>query len=114
MELLRELDETDERLHDNVIHDANSVLGLIALREGNTVSAKEHLLAAGKTPGSPHLDSFGPNMRLAKELLEHGEQETVLDYFRLCGNFWKREELDEWISEVEAGRIPDFGPNMDY
>ena len=46
-------------------------------------------MAAGATPGSPQLDSFGPNMTLAKELLEKGQPDVVLHYFALCKNFWE-------------------------
>jgi hypothetical protein len=52
----------------NTIHDGNLVLGRLALVAGDVAAAKRHLLAAGATPGSPNLNSFGPNMSLAKEL----------------------------------------------
>lgn len=57
----------------NRIHHGNLILGRIALTQGDVAEAKTRLLAAGKTPGSPQLNSFGPNMMLAKELLELGE-----------------------------------------
>jgi hypothetical protein len=55
-------------------------------------------------------------MSLAKELLERGEQNTVLQYFDLCRNFWRSHmaNLDNWRSQIQAGRIPDFGPNLKY
>jgi len=102
--------------YGNAIHKANLALGRVELRKGNRAGAKEYLLAAGKTPGSPQLDSFGPNMTLAKELLEAGEREAVLEYFRLCGEFWKADlgSLVNWRQLVEKGRIPNFGPNLLY
>lgn len=62
------------------------------------------------------MDSFGPNMTLAKDLLEKGEKKVVLDYFELCRKFWEARfsKLDAWKSDVEAGRMPDFGANLDY
>lgn len=96
------------------VHQGHLILGRIALRAGDMAKAREHLLAAGKTPGSPALNSFGPNMLLAKELLEKGEREGVLEYFRLCGSFWKKDKLDAWAREVRAGEIPDFGANLEY
>jgi tetratricopeptide (TPR) repeat protein len=98
----------------NLVHHGHLVLGRIALRDGDMKTAQEHLLAAGKTKGSPQLNSFGPNMTLAKELLEKGERQTVLEYFKLCGAFWKKGVLDAWTEEVQAGKIPDFGANLEY
>ena len=40
-------------------------------------------------PGSPQLNSFGPIMSLAEELLEQGEPDTVLEFFAECRKFWK-------------------------
>jgi hypothetical protein len=92
------------------------VLGRLALRSGDREQAKRHLLEAGKTTGSPTLCSFGPNMMLAKELLEHGEREAVIQYLRLCGNFWytNNHQTEQWIQEIEQGGVPDFGANLDY
>ena len=80
------------------------------------IDAKLRLLASGRTKGSPTLDSFGPNMSLAKDLLERGEREVVLEYFKLCSAFWKRgaDRLDAWTAEIKQGQIPDFGANLDY
>ncbi len=98
------------------VHDSNMVLGRIALKEGKTEDAKQYLLAAGASTGSPVLDSFGPNMSLAKDLLDKGEKDTVLQYFDLCRKFWKDDngQLDKWTADVKAGRTPDFGANLVY
>ena len=56
--------------YGNAIHQGHLILGRLALMDGNVQQAKEELIAAGNTPGSPQLNSFGPNMTLAKELLE--------------------------------------------
>jgi hypothetical protein len=102
--------------YGNAIHDGNLVLGRIALKEGRKDEAKRYLLEAGKSPGSPQMNSFGPNMSLARDLLEKGERETVLQYFELCRKFWKmgQGDLDQWTKEVKAGQIPDFGANLVY
>ncbi|MFA6242397.1 MAG: hypothetical protein WC655_15790 [Candidatus Hydrogenedentales bacterium] len=100
----------------NIRHKANIVLGRVALRRGDVDSAKQHLLEAGKTEGSPQLDSFGPNMALAQELIAQGERTVIIEYFDLCGKFWKfgAERLAEWKANVEKDITPDFGPNMIY
>jgi hypothetical protein len=75
--------------YGNSVHDANLVLGRIAANEGRTEDAKKHLLAAGQSPGSPQMNSFGPNMSLALDLLRLKEKDVVLQYFNSCRTFWK-------------------------
>jgi len=102
--------------YGNNIHFGNIILGKIALASNDLEEAKERLINAGKTPGSPQLNSFGPNMGLAKELLQKGEKDAVLEYFELCSKFWERsrhlQKLRKWSVEVKDGKIPDFGPNL--
>jgi hypothetical protein len=104
--------------YGNNIHHGNIILGRIALAAGDLEQAKKRLIEAGKTPGSPQLNSFGPNMALAKELLEKGEKDVVLEYFKLCSKFWKSErhlqKLKEWSAEVKEGKMPDFRANLNY
>jgi tetratricopeptide (TPR) repeat protein len=104
----------DDKGFGNSRHYGNMILGRLALRMGELEKAKEYLLKAGEIPGSPQLDSNGPGMALAKELLEQGERETVLQYFTLCARFWKHNhgKLQQWTSEVQRGRIPDFGRHL--
>jgi len=102
--------------YGNAVHDVNIVFGRIAVSEGRIEDAKAHLLGAGKSPGSPQMNSFGPNMSLAKDLLEIGEKEVILKYFKLCAKFWKKKfsKLDQWTREVQSGQIPNFGANLIY
>jgi hypothetical protein len=102
--------------YGNKVHKANLVLGRLAAREGRMVDAVRLLRTAGETPGSPQLNSFGPNMSLAKDLVELGETEAVLAYFEQCRVFWKMggPRLDAWTSDVKAGRVPNFGANLIY
>ena len=102
--------------YGNAIFYGNLVLGRVALQHGNVVQASQYLLAAGGTPGSATLDSFGPNMTLAKELLGKGQSDTVLQYLALCKNFWKmdRGKLDEWSATIRGGGIPNFRANLKY
>lgn len=102
--------------YGNAVQDANLVLGRIAVREGRIDDAKRYLLEAGKSPGSPQMDTFGPNMSLAKDLLEKGERKVVLEHFELCRKFWKMHngQLDQWSQQVKDGKIPNFGANLVY
>ncbi|MEL7123092.1 MAG: hypothetical protein AAFO07_26820 [Bacteroidota bacterium] len=75
--------------YGNAIHKANIMLGKIALKENQIELAKQYLIKAGKTPGSPQLNSFGPNLSLAKELLEHGERKAVIEFIKQSKKYWK-------------------------
>ncbi len=93
------------------------LLGRVALRRDKNVAIARILLtAAGKTPGSPQLNSFGPNMSLAKDLLAAGERDTVIEFFGECSSFWKQEfsKLNEWTATVKGGGVPEFGANLRY
>jgi hypothetical protein len=108
--------ETTRSTHGNAVHKGNLVLGRIAVREGRIADAVKFLQASGATTGSPTLNSFGPNMLLARDLLAAGQKEAVLAYFEQCRAFWKMggERLDRWSQEVKAGVVPDFGANLRY
>jgi len=102
--------------YGNAIYYGYFLLGRVALRQGNVSLATHYLLNAATTPGSPQLNSFGPNVTLAKELLEKGQAPAVLQYFVLCKNFWKmdRGRLEEWSAAVRAGETPNFAANLNY
>jgi hypothetical protein len=98
------------------VHYGNLILGRLALRAGQLGEAKMRLLEAGTTVGSPALKTGGPNMMLAKELLELGERDTVVEFLKRCSSFWQSDDqkVDQWIYTIEHGGIPDFGPNLHY
>ncbi len=104
--------------YGNAIHHANLVLGRIRLRRNDMAEAKEFLQRAGAAPGSPQLDSFGPNMTLAKELLEKKEKDAVLVYLDEVHEFWSSEyvenEIRQWKQQILEDQIPDFGANLSY
>lgn len=105
----------------NVAHNSHQILGLLRLREGDLEGAREHLLAAGRTPGSPQLNSFGPRLVLAREMFHRGERRVVLDYLDLVARFWAVERegrphglarqhqrlLQRWRADIQAGRLPE-------
>lgn len=107
---------TNSSNYGNAVQDANLVLGRIAVREGKIAEAKKYLAASGKSNGSPTMNSFGPNMSLALDLLKVGERDAVLEHFIRCRKFWKLhpEKLDKWMQEVMAGKTPNFGANLIY
>ncbi len=99
--------------HGNLDFALHQLLGRIALAQGDGKEAAAQLIASGKTPGSPQLNSFGPSMSLASELLGKGERKAVVEYLDLCAKFWSsgRSKMPDWKSQIEKGETPDFGPN---
>ena len=77
-------------------------------------TARSELGLSGAVSGTPQLKSFGPQMTLAKALLEKGDREAAVNYFAACGKFWKMDwgKLKKWTRQVRAGEIPDFGGNL--
>jgi hypothetical protein len=105
-----------DKRNGRTTHDGNIILGRVALKQGDIKKAGEHLIMAGQISGGAALSSFGPNMALAKELLEHGEKEVVLQYLELCKKFWSRgePELERWSATIKKGGMPNFGANLVY
>jgi hypothetical protein len=91
---LEALDDTKNAKSDwsvaDSVHHAHIILGRIALRSGDLTEAKE--------------------------LLEKGERDAVIDYFQKCASFWKndRGQLMQWAATVREGGIPNFGANLAY
>jgi len=55
-------------------------------------------------------------MTLANDFLEAGEKEVVIEYFKDCKKFWKRNNgrLDSWIASIKGGGKPYLGANLKY
>jgi hypothetical protein len=96
--------------YGNAIHDGHRILGHVALREGDVDAARTHLLESAKTPGSPQLNSFGPELTLARDLLAKGERDAVIQYLQSLRTFWKGSDaaIDNWIVLIRGGRTPDL------
>ena len=98
-------------------YQANLMLGRIALAEDDPTAAGDYLIAAGRLAAWPSLFPlmvWPPDMRLAEELLDHGEREVVLEYLKLCALHWEYDELHEWADEIRAGGIPKFDRAFRY
>ena len=100
----------DSSDYGDQFHIGNITLGKVALAQGDVQGAASYLLLAGSAPGSTQLKYSGPDTELAKQLLEKGEQESVLRYLDQCASFWERgqDKLREWAILVRAGQVPSF------
>jgi tetratricopeptide (TPR) repeat protein len=106
----------DDWNYGNAQHSANTVLGMVAIKEENIEEAKLYLSAAGDSKSSPQLETYGPSMVLANALLERGEKECVIEYLNKVKKIWKYNDgrLDSWISSIKGGGKPYFGVNLEW
>ena len=104
------------RTRGNGSYCAYTILGMAAIKDGDSATAAELLMSAGKTPPSPARQTFGPNMLLPQMLLECGEVHAVLDFLECCRETWYlgTSEIKLWSTQINAGEQPDFGANLDY
>lgn len=109
-ELLRPVGDPTGKPDGDAIHEGHRILGHVALKAGDVEGARRHLLESAKTPGSPALNSFGPELTLAKELLAKGERQAVIQYLESLPRFWegRQEAIDEWVILIRAGKTPDL------
>jgi hypothetical protein len=95
---------------DDPLHDANILLGRMAIRSGDRKLAARYLLDAAKICRSVHPEPIGPDVVLAGELLALGETDAVAEYFTACSHLWEegRVLLAGWADEIKHGQTPDL------
>ena len=96
----------------DAIHQANSILGEIALSRRDTKSAGDYLIASAKvTKASPSLASYGPDLALMRDLLALKQTQPVLDFLDECTKFWSSSQGKpaKWKQAIQSGKDPDFG-----
>ncbi len=96
--------------HDDLVQAAETMLGRVALDQGNREEAKERLLESARGKDSPSLRSNGPKMTLAQDLFNAGERDAVLQYLGLCRAFWKFDQgrIDHYEKLIHAQPKPDL------
>jgi hypothetical protein len=96
--------------YGNAIHDANVVLGMHAIEQKNIAIAAAHLRAAGASPGSPQLNSFGPTLILAKAVLDAGDRDAVIAYLDGIEKFWRMDNgaVVKLKAQIASGKRPSF------
>ncbi len=94
--------------YGNAIHDSNRVLGLISLKANDLDAASDYLRKAGETTGSPQLDSFGPELDLANQLLQRGRSAAVRSYLLDIKRFWTEDDgnIERWVAAIDRGEKP--------
>lgn len=96
------------------IHEAYTLSGLIALKEGKVEEAKACIINSGLIPVSLELRRKAPNMILAHELLLLNESTVVLSYLKICKKTWlskeEVEKIETWERSIINDHLPEFGP----
>jgi hypothetical protein len=87
LELAGEVGEDDWN-YGNLVHWGHIIRGHVRLRKEDLPGAAAELVAAGRSPGSPQLDSFGPDLCLVWMLLKRGADAAVLAYLHDISRFW--------------------------
>ena len=85
----------------------HTILGKLELRNGHIEQANQHLLKSSEVE-KVLSDRLLPDVSLARELLKAGQRKPVIEFLTRCKRFCRRAELDDWISEIDRGLMPDF------
>jgi hypothetical protein len=87
----------------NDYHIGYTVLGRLALAHGNAAGAKEFLLASVKPPASFKNPAIQPNMKLAQDILDSGDRDTVVLFLDALRPLWTFDQgrIDHMINFVK-------------
>ena len=91
------------------------VLGRLALLHGDAKQTEMFLVQSGRINAATNSSIFGPNMRLALELLKRQRTQAVLRFLDEWSKIWQgagRATLRRWTTAIRKGTIPDFGANL--
>jgi tetratricopeptide (TPR) repeat protein len=101
-----------ERRAADIAHTGHTLLGRLALREGNINEARTCLLeAANAIVKHEGFSPPGPReLWLARELLEQGARDVVVEYLRRCSGVWTDPDhsAEVWSAAIERGEMPNF------
>lgn len=94
-----------------VLYRVHTVLGVLALRDGDRKGAVEHMRTAGNAPISEaggFLARFGLRGRLVEYLLRAGERESVAVYLEQSAERYlpERDRLRKDAAQIRAGVMP--------
>lgn len=95
------------------LHNSHIVIGRLALRDGDLKTAKDELVKSLQVPLTPPLQTIGPRMSLAADLLEKKQKQAVLDYLTEVEKVWTqnpsaKQSISKWRLDIKAGKTPQF------
>jgi hypothetical protein len=96
---------------NDVIYRAETVLGVLALKDGDRKRAVEHMRAAGAAPmvdAGRYASRFALRARLAEYLLRAGERASVAEYLEKSAerDLPERDRLMKDAAQIRAGVMP--------
>ncbi len=108
-ELLKLSTKTTAEAGPYAFYNGKIMLGRIALHAGNIQKAEAYLHEATNPPVKAKQVAI--TMSLARELLERGEQQVVLDFLEEIRSQWSKGDfiIDLWIKQIKQGKTPDLG-----
>jgi hypothetical protein len=108
--LLREHGHAGDPEYGNAIYTANLILSQAALEKNDLASAKQYLFEAVATPAAQTVEQIGLDTSVAQILLQRGERDTVLEYFKRGRHLWPLggAQITRWQNVIRAGRTPNF------
>ena len=108
--LLREHGQAADPEYGNAIYTANLIFSQAALDRNDLASAKQYLLEAAASPRSQTVEQIGLDTSVVQILLQRGERDTVLEYFKRGRHLWPLGggQITRWENFVRAGRTPNF------
>lgn len=87
-------------------HWAQTVLGLLACRDGDVDRAVAHLRESANVRPEYRLSSYGPSLDLVREVCAHGRWDEGRKYLQVWEDAWDDPRLGESIAAVEVRRLP--------
>jgi hypothetical protein len=88
-------------LKSDTAHTAHTTLGRVALARGGVDGAKRWLMQSALSTDLRFVSNNDSSIALAKEMLEHGERQAVLDYLQLCKRLGPGDQAEEWRREIQ-------------
>jgi hypothetical protein len=102
------LDVPDPVHHADAIFSGNTVMGNLALSQGDVEAAKQFLLLSGNTPGPERMEGQTPDWSLARALLARGERETVCEFLHELKFLSADKLIEQWCAAIRDGKTPEF------
>ena len=108
--LLREHGQAGDPEYGNAVYTANLIFSQEALEKNDLTSAKEHLFEAAASPRSQTVEQIGLDTSVVQVLLQRGDRDTVLEYFKRGRHLWPLGggQITRWENIIRSGRMPNF------